>query len=232
MLIGRGVAMKAEELGPETMSAWVRQMRVLDNKAWTIFMDQYEPNMRRYAIQAGVNPGDAEEIISRVTDKLCHEFARKIGREYLPFRNYLAETIRAEIQRYRYETRRFEGRRAWHIVKDWWNLWVFAQLPRELEAFIEMTTEDVSAKAEYIRELYKYVKERVETRTFDTYYRYAVKGESYRSIAQETAMTEPALRQRVLRVRSLIVEFNQTRLGSSLAGEIQGVPIHIDRIKD
>lgn len=223
--------MKVNELGPETMSAWVRQMRVLDNKAWTLFMAQYVPNMERFAIQAGVNPGDVEEIISRVTKRLCEEFARKIGREYLPFRNYLAETIRDEIQKYRYETRRFQGRKAWLIVKEWWRLWAFDQLPRELEAFIELTTEDVSAKAEYIRELYKFIKERVEPSTFDTYYRFAVKGETYAVIAQETATHEPALRMRVLRVRRLIDEFNQTKLGAALVEQIQGEPIHIDRFE-
>ena len=224
--------MKAEELGPDTMSAWVRQMRVLDDNAWAIFMDQYVPNMRRFAIQAGLKQADADEVISRVMKQLCQEFSRKIGRDYMPFRSYLARTIRNEIERYRYETRRFLGREAWGTVKEWWRLWIFDELPREYEEFIELMTDDVSAKAEYIRELYKYVKERVETRTFDTYYRRAVKGESYRSIAADTEMTEAALRQRVARVRLLIDEFNRTRLGAVLASEIQGLPIHIDRFED
>lgn len=222
--------MKVHDLGPETNIPWLRQMRVLDNHAWSIFMNQYVPNLKRLAIQSGVKPDDADEIVSRVTTKLCHEFARKINEDYLPFRSYLADCLRVEIQRYRYETRRFLGRNAWYIVKDWWCLWSHGKLPKELEEFVILTTLDVSPKAEYIRELYKYIKERVDMITFESYYHIVIKGESYSDLAAELNVTEAALRMRIMRVRQKIVQFNNSKSGKLLVSRIQGEPIFIDQL--
>lgn len=222
------MAMKAEQLGPDTNTPWLRQMRVLDTKAWAIFMSQYEPNLRAYARQARVKPSDVDEIISRLKARLCQEFSRKVGQDYLPFRSYLADCMRQEIRRFRYETSRFLGRKVWYLVQDWWRLWRFEALPKELEAFIALTTEDLSPKAEYIRELYKHVKQRVDSRTFETYYRVAIKGESYKDLALETGQQQVALRMSVMRVRRLIDQFNLTNLGQDLIQSIQGKPLHLD----
>ena len=147
----------------------------------------------------------------------------------MPFRNYLADVIRDEIQKYRYETRRFLGRKAWYMIKDWWRLWVYDQLPQELEDFIEITTNDVSPRAEYIRELYRYIKQQVEIKTFQTYYRIVIKGETYEAVASETGESHVVLRNRVKRMKLVIERFNETRLGKSLISQIDGEPFYFDR---
>ena len=221
--------MKANELGPDTLEPWLRQMRVLDNTAWAIFMADYVPNMRKFAMVAGMSSDDADEIVSRVTKKLCHEFARKVGKDYMPFRDYLAGVIREEIRKYRYETRRFMGRHAWELIKDWWRLFFYDKLPMELESFIEMTTHDVSPRAEYIRELYKYLRDQVEATTFQTYYRIVIKEDSYEDVAREMGTRAVVLRNRVKRVKQAIERFNNTSLGQSLIAKIVGKPFDFDR---
>ena len=84
----------------------------IDQSAWRIFFDRYQPVMVEYARMKGAGD-DAEDVVQEVFAELANVFkAGRYVRDKGRFRNYLAKMLRNElVSRFRREQVRPEGNR-------------------------------------------------------------------------------------------------------------------------
>ena len=82
----------------------------IDQSAWRIFFDRYQPVMVEYARMKGAGD-DAEDVVQEVFTNLANVFkAGRYVRDKGRFRNYLAKMLRNElVSRFRREQVRPEG---------------------------------------------------------------------------------------------------------------------------
>jgi RNA polymerase sigma-70 factor (ECF subfamily) len=91
-------ASRAVADGARTSSDLMGRLRdVNDGQAWQTFWQQYVPKVRAWAEQAGLPPGDVEEVVSMVLVRLVKAMP---GFEYNPglsFRAWLRSVVRSAV---------------------------------------------------------------------------------------------------------------------------------------
>lgn len=199
--------MKFKQLGPDTKIYQIKSMKLLDKSAWEKFFSIYHPNMIQFANDCGVKADEAEEIVSRVIHHLCRELPKCDTESFVPFRKYLSELIRKEIQHYRYEKKRFFSLKHLVHIKGVQSV----TNPPEYENFADRVGEDLSPRTIKIMKIVDHIKQRVDIDTWETYHRIAVMEDQYANLAKELGVKEATLRRRVYRVNSIIQKYLSTQ---------------------
>lgn len=195
--------MKFKQLGPDTKIYQIKSMKLLDKSAWEKFFSIYHQNMIRFANDCGVKEDEAEEIVSRVIHHLCLELPKCDTESIVPFRKYLSDLIRKEIQHYRYEKKRFFSLKLLTHIRGF----PLMTTPPEYENFAERVGEDLSPRTIKIMKVVDHIKQRVNSETWETYHRVAVMEDQYANLAKEFGVKESTLRRRVFRVNHIIQQY-------------------------
>ncbi len=188
--------------GPVTNHSMIRKMKSLDPLGWQRFCEQYRNRLRAMCLSHHYPADVAEEISARVVARLYEDFALERDMPWSSFRGHLSTMVHQEMNRFRYESRRFHGFRRGF-------LWIGAQRgkcdwPVEPKDFADEVAEDLSPRLVLLHDVLDKIRSNVSTETWNTYYRIEILGDSYADLAAETGTSETALRARVYRVKCMI----------------------------
>lgn len=204
-------------MGPKTRISLIQRMRGLDPEGWLKFCRIYQHRLSGLAQRFGFEPDHADEIAARVVQRLFEEFRDKSTPIDGPFRKRLARLVRKEMDRYRYERRRFYGfRRGWFwqgARKDefYW--------PEDPDAFADEVSEDLSPRLRQIHEITEQIQRQIDPETWDTFYRVRIMNDDYENLSAEFGIPKTVLRSRVYRVSKAIEKLTKNQSLAEIAGQ-------------
>lgn len=207
-------------MGPKTSMTLIQRMQGLDPEGWSTFCRIYQHRLADLANHFGFGPDQAEEISARVVKRLFEEFREKSTPIDGPFRKRLTRLVRKEMDRYRYETKRFYGfRRGW--------IWSGARKktfywPPNPDEFAAEVSQDLSPRLRRIHELFDDLRSRVDDQTWETFHRIRIMNDRYEDLADEFGVTKTVLRSRVYRVAKLIGALIANEPLAGIAGNENG----------
>lgn len=188
-----------------TQTALLRQLADgRNNEAWRTFQQGYQAMMYRWARGQGLRHDQAEEVISRVLEKLV----RKIGSyvrcsEPGHFRGWLKSVVCQEVR---------DLRRTWQRKPDQRGN-AFTDTPACLEQVpdvndLDELSEELEAQLRLYRDRLEQLRERVRMRvgahTWEAYRRMVEEGESVAEVALALAMSKAAVPMAKRRVIKLL----------------------------
>lgn len=205
-------------MGPKTRISLIQSMRGLDPEGWLKFCRIYQHRLAGLAQRFGFQPDHAEEIAARVVQRLFEEFRDKSTPIDGPFRKRLARLVRKEMDRYRYERRRFYG-----YCRGWF--WPGARKdesywPDDPDAFAEEVSEDLSPRLRQIREIIERLQRQVDKETWEAFYRIRIMNDTYENLAAEFGVAKTVLRGRVYRVTKAIEKLTGNQSLAEIAGQV------------
>jgi len=184
-----------------------------NEEAWRAFVGRYRPRILRWC--RGLQADDAEEVASRVLQKLVVGLARGVYRrqDAGSFRGWLRRVVGNEVVDFARQQR--SGQPAGDVLQFWPDPASVVVLAGELDE--EFRADCARAEQVCVR-----VRGRVQPHTWEAFIRTYLQGQEVREVARELGLTLSGVYRARDRVRRLLEEEGQAESAPSL----ETVPPH------
>jgi RNA polymerase sigma factor (sigma-70 family) len=178
-----------------------------NEEAWRVFVVRYRPRILRWCWR--LQADDAEEIASRVLQKLVVGLARGVYRRHDlgTFRGWLRRVVGAEVVDF--VRRRRSGQPAAGVLELWPD-------PISIDELADELDEEFRADCERAEQICGRVRDRVQPQTWEAFTRTYLHSQDVREVARDLGLTLSGVYKARDRVRRLLEEEGQAEALSSV----------------
>jgi RNA polymerase sigma-70 factor (ECF subfamily) len=183
-----------------------RRLRDLqDGQAWQTFWDRYTGRIRAWAQQAGLPPGDTDEVTSMVRERLVRAMPAFEYNPELRFRGWLRTVVRHTVSDFRRGRARHPGDQGMGGSDV---LAVLAEVEDTAghESPVEQLNEELEQQRRKLEQAVERVRGRVEARTWEAFWLRAVEQREGAELAAKLGMKVAAVYVAQNRVSNLLRE--------------------------